>query len=124
MFRPSWKFSLRTLMILMAAVPVALYWLWLPTVVANRYAAALNSRDYRTADKLCVDQKGTFPGDWTHHKTFEPRAAVAPLTWHDSRRGERRLYVGIAYGDGDGLVSCGVECTAGTRGIKVGMFMP
>jgi hypothetical protein len=124
MRRPSWKFSLRTLMVLTAIAPIAVYWLCLPTLVANRYAAALNNRDFAAADRLCLDSKDTFPGDWAKHKTFDPRAVVAPLTWHDFRHRERRLYVAITYGDSHGLVGCGVECRATTRGINVGMFMP
>jgi hypothetical protein len=38
--------------------------------------------------------------------------------------GQRRLYVGINYGNGRGLVGCGVECIATRRGIEVGMFAP
>jgi hypothetical protein len=124
MFRPTWKFSLRTLMLVMAAAPLAFYWLWLPSIVANRYAAALNGGNYPAADRLCLIAKHAVPGDWTRHKTFNPRAVVAPLTWQDFRHGERQLYVAITYGDSEGLVSCGVECTGTTRGIKVGMFMP
>src|SRR4051812_7782119 len=106
MFRPTWKFSLRSLMVVMAVMPIALYWLWLPTIVANRYAAALNGRDYQAADRLCLKAENPFPGRWARHKTFDPRAVLAPLAWQDFRRGERRLYVAITYGDGDGLVSC------------------
>lgn len=119
-----WRFSLRSLLAVMALAPLALYWLWLPTIVAGRYVAAVNSKNYRAADRLCLDPKDTFPGDWVHHKFFEPRAELSPLTWEDFRRGERRILVAIDYGDGEGLIGCGVECTATNRGIKVGMFMP
>lgn len=108
----------------MAVLPLAAYWVWLPTAVASRYVAALNNGKYRAADRLCVDPMGRFPGVWTQHQTFHPHAQLLPLTWQDFRRGERRVLVAIDYGDGDGLVGCGVECSATIRGIKVGEFMP
>jgi hypothetical protein len=111
-------------MVFMAVLPLALYGLWLPTIIANRYVAALNSGDYGAADRLCLDSKDAFPGEWVKHKTFHPHAQIDPLTWQDFRHGQRRLSIGINYGDGDGLVGCGVECQATARGIKVGMFMP
>ena len=119
-----WRYSLRTFLVLSALVPVAVYWLALPTLNAQRFAAAIAARDYPAAEALCASAKDKFPGDWTEHDTFEPKAGISPLTWDDFRRGERRLYVGIAYGDGNGIASCGLECTATRRGIELGMLAP
>lgn len=124
MRRPALRYSLRAFLVASALIPVALYWFALPTLNAQRYAAAINSADYSAADKLCLDPSRKFPGDWTAHATFHPRATVAPLTWEDVKMGERQLYVGISYGDGQGLASCGLECRATRRGIKPGMFAP
>ena len=124
MFSARSQFSLRTLIAVAAVAPLGTYWLSLPTTVARRYAAAVNVGNYRAANELCLDPKEAFPGDWTRHKTFHARAELSPLTWQDFRRGQRRIFIGINYGDGDGLVGCGVECHATSRGIKVGMFMP
>ena len=119
-----WRYSLRTFLVLSALAPVVVYWLALPTLQAQRFTAAIAARDYPAAEALCVPASKKFPGDWTEHKTFEPKAGISPLTWEDLRRGERRLYVGIAYGDGHGLASCGLECTATRRGIEPGMLLP
>lgn len=121
---PRWRFSLRFLLIATAVLPLAAYWLALPTLNAQRYAEAINSGDYAAADELCIDSKQAFPGDWTRHKFFQPKAGLTELTWPDIRDGRRKIYVGIAYGDGSGIASCGVECVAKRGGIEVGMFAP
>jgi hypothetical protein len=122
--RPRLRFSLRALFIVVTLSSAAAYWLALPTLNAQRYAAAINAGDYPAADRLCLDARRVFPGDWTRHATFQSSAHVSPLRWADVRRGERRIDVAIHYGDGDGFASCGVECTATWRGIEVGMFAP
>jgi hypothetical protein len=119
-----WRFSLRSLIVAAALLPLIAYWLLLPTIVARRYVTALNAGNYRAADQLCLDPKEAFPGDWTRHQTFHPRAELSPLTWQDFRRGQRRILVAINYGDAAGLVACGVECYGTARGIKIGMFIP
>jgi hypothetical protein len=120
----TFRYSLRALLVVSALVPLAVYWLALPTLNARRYAAAIAARDFAVADALCVSPGESFPGDWTRHATFEPKASVKPLTWEDFRHGERQLYVGITYGDGSGLASCSLECTATRRGIEPGMLAP
>jgi hypothetical protein len=122
--RPAIRFSLRLLLVASALIPVAIYWLALPSLNASRYAAAINRGDWAAADKLCVDRQRPFPGDWTRHKMFQPRAGIKPATWSDWGAGRRQLYVAINYGDGHGLASCGVELEATRRGINVGEFMP
>ena len=122
--RPRLQFSLRLLVLAVAIVPAAIYWLALPTLNAGRYVAAINSDDYTAADKLCENPRQPFPGEWAQHATFQPRAHLSPLNWADVQRSERRIYVAIAYGDRTGIASCGVECTATRRGIRVDMFLP
>jgi hypothetical protein len=121
---PRLKFSLRWLLLASALFPAGLYWLALPTLNAQRYAAAINRGDFAAADKLCLDPERRFPGDWTKHTTFEPRARLKPASWQDWRSGRRELYVAISYGDGGGIASCGVELEATRNGIEVGMFAP
>jgi hypothetical protein len=121
---PRLKFSLRWLHLASALLPAGLYWLALPTLNAQRYAAAINRGDFAAADKLCLDPERRFPGDWTKHTTFEPRARLKPASWQDWRSGRRELYVAISYGDGGGIASCGVELEATRNGIEVGMFAP
>ena len=120
----SLRFSLRFLLLASALMPLAAYWFALPTVYAQRFSAAVAGGDYAAAEKLCVDSKKPFPGNWKKHKTFEPLPFLKDATWRDLWSGERQLFVAIAYGDGTGLVSCGVECTATRSGIEIGMALP
>jgi hypothetical protein len=121
---PMLRFSLRFLLLATAMIPLVLYWFALPTLYAQRFTAAVSSGDYEAAERLCVDRADPFPGHWKKHKTFQPRPMIQDLTTSDLWQGKRELFVGIAYGDGDGLASCGVECTATRRGIEIGMALP
>jgi hypothetical protein len=121
---PRWRFSLRFLLLAAALVPVGVYWLALPTIYAQRFSAALSRRDFAAAEALCIDHKRAFPGNWKEHSYFEPRAIVKHLTLADLWAGERRLFVGIAYGDDSGIASASVECTATRHGIEIGMALP
>jgi len=107
---PSLRFSLRFLLLASALIPLAGYWLALPTLHAQQ--------------QLCVDRRKPFPGSWKEHQTFHPRPSIQELTLSDLWSGKRELFVSIAYGDGSGLASCGVECTATRRGSEVGMAIP
>jgi hypothetical protein len=99
-------------------------WLQAPSARAERFAAAINARDFEAAEALCARGSQPFPGEWTKHSTFEPRAHVGDWSWRDFWQGRRPLYVAIAYGDGHGLASCGLECVATRRGIEPGMLLP
>ncbi|MCI0360038.1 MAG: hypothetical protein L0211_16295 [Planctomycetaceae bacterium] len=59
---PSLRFSLRFLLLASALIPLAGYWLALPTLHAQRFAAAVAGGDYAAAEKLCVDRRKPFPG--------------------------------------------------------------
>jgi hypothetical protein len=118
------RFSLRFLLVAAALIPLGAYWFALPTLYAQRFAAAVTSGEYDAAEKLCIDRKEPFPGHWRKHQTFQPRPIVKDLTLRDLWAGRREMFVGIAYGDGQGLASCGVECTATRQGIEIGMTLP
>ncbi|MFO0896101.1 MAG: hypothetical protein U0836_01625 [Pirellulales bacterium] len=119
-------YSLRTLMLLIALGAAALWGaerMQRPSLRAQRFAAALNSKDFAAAETLCGDQ-AKFPGDWKRHVHFEPRAHVGDWTWRDYWQGRRPMYVAISYGDGQGMASCGLECIATASGIEQGMMAP
>jgi hypothetical protein len=118
------RYSLRSLLVLTAVSAVVVYWLILPTLNARRFTAAINSGQYEVAERLCVEPADVFPGTWKDHQTFEPKAGIQPLSWEDFRGGQRRMFVGIAYGDGGGIASCSLECSATRQGVEIGMFMP
>jgi len=122
--RPTLRYSLRFFLLATALLPPAAYWFALPTLYAQRFSAAVTRGDYETAERLCIDREDPFPGHWKKHQTFQPRPFVQDLTISDLWSGRRELFVGIAYGDGGGLASCGVQCTATRHGIEIGMALP
>jgi hypothetical protein len=119
-------YSLRTLM-LFTALGAGLLWaaerVQRPSLRAQRFAAAINSRDFAAAEALCGDG-APFPGHWKHHVHFEPRAHLGDWSWQDAWHGRRPLYVAISYGDGQGVASCGLECVATAKGIEQEMMAP
>ena len=122
--RGVFRYSLRALLVAVTLFCVALGWLALPTLKALAFAAAMAKRDYSAAEKLFVNQKETFPGNWKRHQQFEPRVIVKPLTWHDLVNRERNIVVGVSYGDGGGIASCAVEIKATANGLEKGMALP
>jgi hypothetical protein len=117
-------FRLRTLFVLVAAAAIALYWLMLPTVNARQFISAVNAGKYDVAEQLCAPETDKFPGDWTKHSTFNPRAMMPDLTWADLIRGVRPFVIAITYGDASGIASCALECRATRAGIEIVQGVP
>lgn len=119
-----YRFSLRALFVLMTLVALASYWLVLPTLNAQRFIHSLQHKDYATADRLFFDRSNSFPGSFKEHSHFETSTNMAPLTWSDILNGKRHINIAIDYGDGDGIVGCGVDVTAHRNGLELGLVMP
>jgi hypothetical protein len=50
------RFSLRFVLLLAACVSLVCYWLFVhPTVIADRFARAIESKDYNLAESMCVE---------------------------------------------------------------------
>src|SRR5262245_27353831 len=114
------RFSLRTLLIVMAVAPALLYWLGLPTLNAWRYAAALETRDYAVADRMCVDQREPFPGEMKDWLSFAAQAKVERLSWRDVWWGERRMAIYHQAHAGSFVMSfVGFHAVATRRGIEI-----
>lgn len=124
MRRLSFRYSLRTLLIVVTATALAIGWLALPTLRASQFMAAMERKDYAAAEKLFVNQRDPFPGSWKEHKVFQPRALLKPLSWDQLWRRERQLVVAVSYGDGGGIASCTVEIKATADGLEQGMAIP
>ena len=119
MRRPSFRFSLRTLLIAMMILPAATYWLGLPTLNAHRYAAALESGDYDAADRLCVDQQNPYPGEERAWLSFGANASIEKLTWSDLVNGRRRMeYFWQAHMGSWVMTFNGRDCVATRSGIE------
>lgn len=118
------RYSLRALLIFVTLFCLAIGWLALPTLRARQFMAAMSQKDYAAAEQLFAREKDVFPGSFKDHQHFEPRVVLQPLTWHDLVNRERNLFVGISYGDGSGIATCGVEIKATADGLEVGMMAP
>jgi hypothetical protein len=98
----------------MAAIAFICYW-WVgrPTIYAERFSAAMARGDVAAADALCLDPNRRFVNRAAHY--FRPRgsvnpnnkgennlppiefvAGIAPRTWDDLWRGQRRITLQIA----------------------------
>jgi hypothetical protein len=78
------------------------YWVARPTLLSERFAAAIRAADYAAADKLCVDPDRQF-----FHLMMgelQPRApkdsilvtvTMQPRTWQDLWRGQRQMYMEV-----------------------------
>jgi hypothetical protein len=115
------RFTIRTLLFLFVVVATAIVWLSYPTRVATHYANALNTKDYATANELCIG-KPIFPGKISD-EFFEPNATIAPVTFDDIWNRRRRIIISVDYGAGGGIANYGVQCTAVSRGIVVDPVM-
>src|SRR5262245_66522809 len=87
------RYSLRTLLLVMAVGPAAVYWAGLPTLNAHRYAAAIDAEDYLAADRLCVDQQRSFPGEAKDWLSFSAHARLQRLSRLDILSGQGRRLV-------------------------------
>ena len=112
------RFSIRTLLILTALVAAVCYW-WIarPTIVANRFAAAVEGGEFVAAESMAAESETlslfkTMFSTLEHLKqlassrpansdpSFAPtiRVKLAPRSWNDLLRSERRLVLD-AHGD-------------------------
>src|SRR5262245_54935313 len=87
------RFSLRTVLIVMTIGPAVVYWIGLPTLHARRYASALATRNFDTANQLCADQQHQFPGEAKDWLSFAAQAKMERWSWEDFWRGQRRMTI-------------------------------
>jgi hypothetical protein len=97
------RFSLRTLLILTALAAVGCYW-WIapPTYVAERFAKAVNDKDYATAKSMVAVSQRQFSDLWfavlaayQQEVADDPTVEVAMMrrTMQDIYHRERRIEV-------------------------------
>ena len=103
----------------MAVLPAGGYWIALPTLHAHRFAEALASRDYATAERLCVDWQDPYPGEEKTWLAFSAAARIEKLTWSDLVSGRRRMkYYWQAHVGSTVMSFVGRDCLATRRGIE------
>src|SRR5262245_47438210 len=113
------RYSLRTMLIVMTVGPATGYWFGLPTLTAYRYVSALKAKDYRAADRMCVDREHPFPGDAQGWFSFMGQVRLEPWNWRDIWRGERRLKIYYEAHMGSRVMSfAGLNAVATRSGIE------
>jgi hypothetical protein len=94
------RFSLRTQLVLTAIVAAGCYWFVLPTIMAQRFARAVDAENYTLADSYFRDTDDQFLHGWNEkHWRFHAQASLNPWSWRELARGERSVNLGVAYGD-------------------------
>jgi len=121
----SWpRYSLKSLLVAMTITALVCYWMLLPTMNAQRFVRALQEKDYGTAESQFRSEELAFPGTFKSYDRFVANAIIAPLTWDDLWKGERRIKVAIDYGNDGGLIGCAADITAYRDGLKLGPIVP
>ncbi len=116
--RKRWfRFSLRSLLLLIFIFAVLAVWLSRPTRIATNYVNALNSKDYARANELCIG-KSKSPGKIKQQFNYV-NAQLIPITLEDLWTGSRRISVHVDLWTGNGIAGGGWTCTATLRGIVV-----
>jgi VanZ family protein len=118
------RFSLKAMFIVTAVVAAVCYWLLLPSINAQRFAAAIRSGDYAAAERLFARGEEAFPGSWKEHEYFDANVSMRPISRRELLHGERQISVGIAYGDAHGRATCAGQFRATRSGLEVVMFVP
>ncbi|MEX2306976.1 MAG: hypothetical protein WD738_05260 [Pirellulales bacterium] len=94
------KFSLRTLFLMTTVVAAGCYELVRPTLIAQQFISATDSKDYERADTCFRDTGDRCLFDLNEkHWRFLARAELQPWSFRQFMRGERLLTLSVAYGD-------------------------
>lgn len=118
------RYSLRTLFMMMTAVAAGCYWMVLPTINAQRFVQAIQERNYAAAERIFISKSEAFPGSFKQYRHFKSWPTIAPMTLSDIWRGERRIGVGIHYGDEGAMATCAADIRAYRSGLQLEMLFP
>src|SRR5262245_9234206 len=92
------RFSLRTLFILTTLIALVCTWLTLPTWTARRFVKTLNAESYKAADNFFRSPDDRFLAHWADIRWgFKSKAELAPWSWADGFRGQRKVTIEVRY---------------------------
>ncbi len=95
-FRSLFRFSIRSVLLLTAFVAVAVWWLALPSATANRFASAINAKQYdEAANMFVVDGSNSMLTKWK--PLVQAHAVPTELTLRDLLRGRRAIHLSVTY---------------------------
>jgi hypothetical protein len=96
------RFTIRLLFVITAVLAVALYVLYVrPTLIANRFVAAVTRHDYSTAKSLlvCDDLPGLDDETGTVEQIY---AEVLPREWEDIYKCQRKVVIRFVHRQEEG----------------------
>jgi hypothetical protein len=116
------RFSIRTLLILTALAAASCYW-WIarPTIVAERFVAALALDDQTTLESLWIDAEIE---DFRLAYLYGPigknslELTLAPRTWQDIWRGQRSIELVGKGGFAERATMVGSKLIATSAGVE------
>jgi hypothetical protein len=98
------RFSVRLMFVLVTLLAISLYWFVArPSLLANRFVAAVNAHDFETAASL-FDGKTTWAlnrGPQRNVVIDRVYTELLPREWSDMWNGERRIIFRVAYHQDD-----------------------
>ena len=93
--RRGFRYSLRTLLLMMSISALAAWWLARPTIVAYQFARIFRAGDYEAANKFILDSHGDQAYLNYFTTTNQLKASnvhIVPLTWSQIIGQRRTLY--------------------------------
>lgn len=122
--RKWYRFSLRTVFVVMTIVALLCYWSVLPTINAQKFVQAIKSKEYSAAEGLFVSGSDRFPGKYKSNTDYVAHAHLNAVTWNDILHGRRRISGTIIYGAGEVTTSSGAAIVAERGGLRVLWWVP
>jgi hypothetical protein len=121
--RRLFQFGSGTMFVLVAAAALVCYWLSRPTILANKFVAAMAAQDFAKAEGLFVkDTEGRpvgFPGGFGSADQIRKAAIrVDPLTLWQVISRERYIFVDVPYGGDVGEFDWQISIIATPQGLK------
>lgn len=92
------RFSLRTLFIITTLTAVACAWMTLPSWTAQRFINAVAANEFEKADNFFRNPDDRFLVHWADIRWgFKCEAKLAPWSWADALRGQRKVTIEARY---------------------------
>jgi len=107
------------LLVAIALMAGACYWLILPTIEAERFVRAVDSGDFESADACFHKPLDRFFVSWNEKNwAFKPQAELESWSFAEFVGGRRRVAVRITYGNPGRLHGLEGTITATRSGLK------
>jgi hypothetical protein len=121
---PRPRFSLRLFLLFVSATSAAFYWWFVrPTVIAQRFVAAVEAKDFSRAESFCSESNCEF---LTPHisdaRSTEVAVKILPRRWSDIYHGRRLMSLRVVPGEPrpgtNDFVGCQANLVATASGLQ------